>query len=514
MVEYHIEGYNQARRYQGIMEHQGSTGKLTARTKIGYSVASIGDSAAYTFINTYLVFFLTTVAGVDAAVAGAIAAAGAILDAAWGPVIGYISDNSRSPHGRRRPYIFRAAFPLAIASALLFTKVGGGGGLSVLYYAALAIGFWISFATYFVPYATLGAEITDDYDERSSIRSFAYVGNQIGMFFGMVAPPFIVGICVSLGSEGRMGWTAAGVTVGLAVFISLMITVRATRGRERPAVPGGNAHVAAEGAGESAGGREPESDSSSAGDSVAGGAGSAEAAGFKPMLRGYREILGLKAMRILVAAAILALVSFTMCSSARMYFFTYNLGMSESVSSAIMLVYISCGVVFAPIILKLSQRLDRRRALIIGSVVSSLILLALYAVGISSFAGACAMVVVFSIFSTSYWQLMPAIIYDICELDELENGARREGAVVSLLSFSEALSSAIALQLLGVILKISGFDGELSAQPSTALAGVGVCAVVLPAALALATAATMRFYPIGKKEFESIRKELERKRGR
>ncbi|MDR0519928.1 MAG: MFS transporter [Clostridiales Family XIII bacterium] len=468
------------------MEQQkGSTGKLGIKTKAGYAVASIGDSASYTFINTYLVFFLTTVAGVDAAVAGAIAAAGAILDAAWGPIIGYISDNSKSPHGRRRPFIFRAAFPLAVASALLFTKVGGGGGLSILYYAALAMGFWVAFATYFVPYATLGAEITDDYDERSSIRSFAYVGNQIGMFFGMASPPFIVGVCVSLGSAGRIGWTAAGVTVGLVVFISLMITVRATRGRERAAaaVPAGNAE------------------------------GNAEKAGFKPMLLGYREILGLKPMRILVVAAILALVSFTMCSSARMYFFTYNLGLSESISSIIMLIYISGGIVFAPFVLKLSQRLDRRRALIIGSVISSALLLAQYAFGISTFAGACAMVLTFSLFSTSYWQLMPAIIYDICELDELENGVRREGSVVSILSFSEAISSAIALQLLGVILKISGFSGELQTQPDTALVGVGICAVVLPAALSLATAITMRFYPIGKKEFENIRKELERKRG-
>jgi GPH family glycoside/pentoside/hexuronide:cation symporter len=76
------------------------------------------------------------------------------------------------------------------------------------------------------------------------------------------------------------------------------------------------------------------------------------------------------------------------------------------------------------------------------------------------------------------------------------------------MSLAEALSSAITMQILGLILQFSGFDGEAKTQTSGALASVEFVFLVLPPLMLFATAFFMWRYPIGKKEFKEIQKKL------
>ena len=92
--------------------------KTTLTEKIGYSVASLGDASFYGFITVFLLFFLTTIAGISPAVAGTIAAAGAFWNAFFNPLIGYFADRVYTRFGRRRPLIFAFAIPMAVTSFL------------------------------------------------------------------------------------------------------------------------------------------------------------------------------------------------------------------------------------------------------------------------------------------------------------------------------------------------------------------------------------------------------------
>lgn len=97
--------------------------KLTFRSKIGYASAAFGDAAAYALINTFLMFFLTTVAKIPPAAAGAITIAGALWNTLINPIAGYLSDNAATKWGRRRPFMFLMAVPMAAALYMLFTAV-------------------------------------------------------------------------------------------------------------------------------------------------------------------------------------------------------------------------------------------------------------------------------------------------------------------------------------------------------------------------------------------------------
>lgn len=77
--------------------------KLSFRSKLGYAAGGIADAANFTLVGSYILFFLTTVVGISPATAGAITGLGTIVSSLWGPVVGFLSDHTRSRFGRRRP---------------------------------------------------------------------------------------------------------------------------------------------------------------------------------------------------------------------------------------------------------------------------------------------------------------------------------------------------------------------------------------------------------------------------
>ena len=148
--------------------------KLSFGTKLSYGVGAVCDNALYMLAGTYLLLFLTTVAGVNPAVAGTISAAGSIWEAMCAPVVGFKSDNAVTRFGKRKPFLMAAAFPAAIVTSLLFTAVDASQRVKIFYYMIMVILYWTSFSTFFVPYLAWGSDLTDDYNERTVLRSYSY----------------------------------------------------------------------------------------------------------------------------------------------------------------------------------------------------------------------------------------------------------------------------------------------------------------------------------------------------
>ncbi|MEG2199853.1 MAG: MFS transporter, partial [Anaerovorax sp.] len=198
--------------------------KLSLKTKFAYGVAAIGDAGSYTILGTFLMFFLTTVAGINPVTAGTIAAMGSVWDAVCSPIIGYISDNRQSKYGRRIPFMFFAAFPLGVSCSMLFASIDASYALKVLYYGVLVIVFWTAFSAFFIPYMAMGAEITNDYDERTSLRSTTYGFNIVGMVIGMVMPTLIVDFLLNREVSLSHAWHGAGMIVGAMAALSILYT--------------------------------------------------------------------------------------------------------------------------------------------------------------------------------------------------------------------------------------------------------------------------------------------------
>ncbi|MDR0851838.1 MAG: MFS transporter [Clostridiales Family XIII bacterium] len=457
--------------------------RLTRKEKFGYGFAAIGDSASYSFVSAFSLFFLTTVAGVPAVSAGIITSIGGIWNGIWSPIIGYLTDKSASKYGRRRPYMLIGAFLVSGAIIFLFTSITAGDAVKTIYYSVMTVLFWSGFSVFFIPYLALGAELTDDYNERTVLRSFASAFNHVGSLIGMVAATFIVAILTGKEVSIQSAWQCAGIVVAIVTFFSILGTWRTTRGAEKN-LPMANPR------------KNKTTDRSVPRWNI---------------LREYLQVIKLKPLKYLVAGSILYLAANTLNISGRMYFLSYNMGLSKS---EITLVYLFVGVVgilVVPAIIKTSGLFGKRTVFMVGVLLSCVVVVISGIRGMHTFPELFVFLFFVACGNGCYWQLFPSMIYDICEVDEFVYGQRREGIVVSIQSLSEALSAGVTVFVLSIILDRSGFDNQLTMQSAGTLQWISHSITFIPAVCMVLSVFCVFLYPLTQKRFDLLKDALEKK---
>jgi len=187
---------------------------INLSTKLGYGVGEFASEITGSVLVFFFLFFLTNVAGLNPGLAGTVILVGKVWDAINDPIIGWLSDRTQSRWGRRYPWMMIGAIPLGISFAFLWWIPGieNQTGLFI-YYCAIALLFHIAFTAVVLPYATLGAELTEYYDERISLISykagFSIGGSILGLLiaqgiFSLInhpEPKYLVlgGICGAIG---------------------------------------------------------------------------------------------------------------------------------------------------------------------------------------------------------------------------------------------------------------------------------------------------------------------------
>ena len=185
------------------MENNVHTGKLPLKVKLGFGVGTVGDSIPYTLFFSYFVYFLTDFVGLSAALAGIISFVAVLSQAVISPVIGFASDNSTNPNGRRRPFMKAVIVPYAIVTVLLFLPLNIGGTGAFVYYLLMAILLQIGYSFWCAPWDALGAELTQDYTERNNVRLFIGIA---GYPACLIASSGTIGMVGLFGDNPRMGW--------------------------------------------------------------------------------------------------------------------------------------------------------------------------------------------------------------------------------------------------------------------------------------------------------------------
>lgn len=165
---------------------------LSWRTRWGFALGSAGEAVYTGLFNTFITIFYNQALGLPNTLIGTAVMIALLADAVMDPVIGYISDHTRSRFGRRHLYLFAAPLPLGLATLMIFHPpefLLGNPGLGLfLWLLAWTVISRISLAVYFVPHLALGGELTSDYGERSKLFSVnAILGYATGAMFAFVA---------------------------------------------------------------------------------------------------------------------------------------------------------------------------------------------------------------------------------------------------------------------------------------------------------------------------------------
>ncbi len=453
-------------------------GKLSVREKLGYGTASVGDSIAYSAIGTYLMFFLTTVAGVDPAVSGVISAIGAVWNALINPIWGFLSDQVRTKMGKRRPMMLLFSIPSGICIFLLFTDLNIPMSIKPLYYGFILMLYWTCYTGFFVPYMALGSEYTSDYEDRTVLRLYASMFNILGNVVTMVLPTFMVGVLEKRGMSTGAAWSSTGLFLGTCAAVTFLVTVIASKQKDPPVLASSDARPKLN---------------------------------IVELFREYISVAGLKPMKYLIIASTLGLICYSLLLADLLYFLTYNLGLTSEETPLILLVRPLFAAAMIPVTAFIVKKIDKRGALVFFYGLGAAILLFVRVVGVSG----TGMLIVFIIGSATctsfYWQLMPSIYYDVCEYDLLETGKDRRGAIVSFQGLIESIAAGIGSVILGVILKAAGFDSTLDVQTETAKLWIFNCTTLVPIVFLVLMILAVYKYPLTRERHAEIVRRLREK---
>lgn len=445
--------------------------KTTFSEKIGYGMASLGDSVAYSFINIFFLFFLTTVVHIPPAIAGMIIAVGSVWDAVINPIMGYFADRVKTRYGRRRPVMAVFSVLLGFIIFVMFTDAGFSDTVNSVYYGFIMLLFWGSYTGFFIPYCALGVDYAADYDDRTSIRSFAAFFNMVGNLFSMVLPTMIVEFLETRGFSTAEAWSATGAFLGVVTFLSIIVTVAVSKNQDPPCPKEAPAEKSADGA-----------------------------LVIVRIFKEYLSIVSLKPMWYLIAASLMSLIAGTMIMSDMIYYLTYNQGLSAGQISACLALRVVIGMGMIVFVDKAAVMFDKRKALIGCYAIGAI---GLIAVKFIHPAGTVVYIFFTAVCTLSYWQVMPAIYYDMCEYDRKQTGKRREGTILSFQGLVEAVAAGLGGQLLGLILQFAGFNGNSETQTQGAMVWIENATTVLPTVFLILAIIALYRYPLDRKTLES-----------
>ena len=151
--------------------------------RLGYGVGQLPEGIKSAAFGFYLLFFFNQVLGLSGTLAGIAVFIALCVDALSDPIVGSWSDSTVSRYGRRHPFMYLAAIPFALSFYFLFVPPQGLGTLGLfIWLCGFAVLVRTTMTFYTVPYMALGAELTEDYDERTLLSSLRTIFQLLGMF--------------------------------------------------------------------------------------------------------------------------------------------------------------------------------------------------------------------------------------------------------------------------------------------------------------------------------------------
>lgn len=420
-----------------------ATDALPLSLRIGWGVGGMGSYIILSTSSLLLLFFMLTVLGIDAALAGTIMFVSKLYDMALNPLVGTWSDRARTPWGRRRPFVLAGAVVASIALILLFNvPTFGSSNTTVAYMVGALIVLATGYTLFNVPYLSMPAEMTTSFHERTVLMSYRVLFVSIATIVSTGAAPALI----QWAGGGRAGfaamsWLVAGVCFS-AMLAAFFGTARA-RFTERSTMSLSVAEQA-------------------------------------------RLAWSNQPFRVFIAAKFLQLVGLSASSVALPFLMTTALGRG-GYGLAMFGVAGTVGTIASmPLWVRAAKRFGKRDVYIASIVVFAITKMSwLLATPQESDVVFVIRAVFTGITSGGIMLLGTSLLPDCAEYDFKQTGLRREGLYAGVYSFVEKTAFALGPLLSGLILAAGGFiestAGVTPIQPESAVHAVYIVSTVIPA---------------------------------
>ncbi|MBO1350870.1 MAG: MFS transporter [Hormoscilla sp. GUM202] len=440
--------------------------KLSFLTKLAYGVGDMGPAITANVLVFFLLPFFTDVAGISAGLAGSILMVGKISDALNDPVVGFLSDRTRHPWGRRYPWIVFGGIPFGIIFCLQWVVPGFSEWGLFCYYVAIGVLFNIAYTAVSLPYTALTPELTKDYNERTNLNSFRFAFSIGGSILSLVLATFIFSQVQDTGQR----YLVLGIVCTVISVLPLYLCVWGTRKRvaavQRLRV------------------EDPEDSEASL-----------------SLPEQLRVAFSNRPFLFVIGIYLCSWLAVQVIGSVMKYFVVDLMGLEPQIFPQVALTVQGTAFLMLFVWTRVSDRFGKKAVYYMGTalwLIAQIILLYLQPgqVGLMYFLAViagCGVAVAYLV----PWSMLP----DVIDLDELRTGQRREGVFYAFMVLLQKLGLAIGLFLVGQALDWSGYietvAGEpIPVQPDSALLAIRLSVAVLPAICLLGGIVLAYFYPI------------------
>lgn len=202
------------------------TRDVSLGTKLAYGVGSIAYGAKIQVLGA-LLFYYNQIEGLPAHWVSWALGAAVVIDALWDPMVGLISDNTHTRFGRRHPFMYFSALPVALCVIFMLNPPAGLSKVELaVFMAVLAIGSRLMISLYEIPNTALVAELAPDYDRRTTMLSFRYFFQTVGQALAIFLAAYVF-LKPHNGEPGQFykaGYGPLALTVGIIMFASIIVS--------------------------------------------------------------------------------------------------------------------------------------------------------------------------------------------------------------------------------------------------------------------------------------------------
>lgn len=451
--------------------------KLSFGTKLAYGAGDFGTAMTAQLQVFFLLYFLTNVAGLEPALAGSVLLVGKVWDAINDPFIGILSDRTRHPWGRRYPWMVFGAIPFGLSFFLQWIIPTSNPNLLLWYYIVVAILFNTFYTVVNLPYAALTPELTEDYNERTSLNSFRFAFSLTGSIIALV----LAQIIFKLVSNPVSQYLVLGGVCGFISVLPIYICFLGTRHHVHPS---------------------PEAESLNS------------TLSFREQLK---TVFSNRPFLYVIGIYLCSWLAVQLTASILPYFVVNWMGMAEDEFPLVAIVVQGTALMMLFVWTAISKRFGKRIVYFWGMgfwiiVQGGLFFLQPAQVGLLYALAVMAGIGV----ATAYlipWSMIP----DVIDLDELNTGIRREGIFYSFMVMLQKIGLAIGLQIVGIALQVAGFvtgvPGDVPpVQPDSALFAIRLSIGPIPTIVLILGMIFTYFYPITHEVHAEILLKLQERR--
>ncbi len=420
--------------------------------KVAYGAGNLSTGVAMQIVGSFFVFYSTAILGLPGKFVGIMMGLSIFWDAVTDPVMGHISDRTDSVRlGKRHPFLIGGALGIAIVNYLVWTIDPGQSTVVKISLATVYVLLFKTFMTVYVtPYTALGAELSTDYNERTTIQSIKAIFFVLGLalvsvgglfWFFRPTDQYPVGQ-LNPDAYSFMGIASSVIILGAALFtffptLKYVAPIRA---------------------------RNP------AGDGP----------GLSSLRAALSDAFGNKPLRMVVFTYTFSNISSALLGNLGLIVFTYTFGLSNRDIAFIVGIQFFFAMVSQPVWDMLSRRIDKMPALVIGFVLAMLgsIYFSILVLMHASIQGNALAFMPFALGTGcgigALFTLPLSMVADTVDLDESTGGPRLEGLYYGTLTLAYKLAQALVLVLIGILIDAFGFDPSVPVQRTVTIVSLGL----------------------------------------